>query len=128
MKYLKSYKTFETGEWSRDVDWDWVKENPEEAMNDEEVSWILKLEETLEDVRELLNNKEDLIIKDIKGFDKYQGPYANVIIKGKNYTVWTTEHNGIWIDNFPVDNTSDDDKLPGFEGNVEQVAEAINSL
>jgi hypothetical protein len=116
----------ETGEWSNDED---------------DVAWKEALKQSLQDVESMLNPGVHFEILDIKGFDKYQGPYAIIGIHnadagalGKEpveilnkYKVWTTEHQGeLWIENFPIDNTSKEGKLPGFQGSVVDIADVIN--
>ena len=61
----------------------------------------------------------------------YQGPYATVDIKGTTYKVWTVGDGGenqLWIEDFPVDNTSEHGLRAGFQGNAFEVAEAINGI
>ena len=88
MKYLKEYKIFETGEWSSDVDWDFVKENPDN--DSEEANWIRSMENKLNLVKNALESEEvSFEIENIRGYDMYQGPYASVLIDKINYdTVW----------------------------------------
>jgi len=131
MKHVKLFEEYnmvnETGEWSSGVDWDYVKENPDD--DEECASWIRHLEKELLNIKELLNDENDLEIEDIEGFDMYQGPYAYVTIKGDRYKVWTIgEGENLWIENFIVDNTSGDGKRAGFEGSFDEIANEINKL
>lgn len=75
----------------------------------------------------LTNGKVSL--SEIRGFDKYQGCYANVTILDKRYKIWFGEHeNLLWIENFVVDNTSDAENSAGYLGTVESIAKVINEL
>ena len=98
MKYLKMFDNFsedikntqhinETGEWDRDIDWEYVKNNPDDE--DEFASWIRALEQSINSINDLLDDSHKIEIIDIKGFDKYQGPYANVKIMDNYYTIIT---------------------------------------
>jgi len=124
MKYLKKYKLFETGEWSRDVDWDYVKDNPDD--DSEEANWIKDMEKRLTLVQNALEGEEipfDII--DIKGFDMYQGPYATILIDNSDrYTVWFADESGLWIENFPIDNMSPNEN-PGFKGYEDEIIDVI---
>lgn len=100
-------KINETGEWSND---------------EEGVEWIKSLKH---DVKEIESQVDGFKVISVKGFDKYQGPYATVKIHGNIYDIWTTE-NGLWIEDFPFDNTSDEDKRPGFEGDVLDIIDMLN--
>lgn len=102
----------ETGEWSDD---------------EEGSAWIESLREELEMVQNMLAPGLYFIIKEIKGFDKYQGPYAIIEINGDKYKVWTQENNELWIEDFPLDNTSSEGSRKGFMGNSAEVADAISS-
>jgi len=107
----------ETGEWNSHVNLDYVEENPDDES--EEALWIQQLKKQLENVKSLLNNPEDLEIENIRGFDKYQGPYADILIKGKHYTAWTAEDNMLYIE----DLTEDNEPKSEYE-----IAEYINNL
>ena len=102
----------ETGEWSGDED---------------DQAWIAGLQNELEWVQNMLAPGIPFIVNDIQGFDKYQGPYANVHIDGDDYKIWTTEGDRLWIENFPIDNTSKKGLRAGFEGDARQLAAAINT-
>jgi len=129
MKYLntfENYKLNETGEWSSYVDWEYVKSDPVSTTWDEnEISWIKYLDKQLNKIKSLLNNENDLDIIDIKGFDKYQGPYAKVEIKNRTYNIWTMEYDELCIEDFEINNSNEND---GFKGNVFEIAEVINNL
>ena len=129
-KRLQTYEGFvqkinETGEWSRGIDWQYVKDNPESTDRDDQAAWIKALADSLEEVQNFLGDGAKMEIEDIRGFDNYQGPYAWVNINGKKFKVWTMEYDDLWIEDFPIDNTSDDDKNPGFQGQPIDVADAI---
>ena len=133
MKLVKLFEDYnkinETCEWYADVDWDYVKDNPD--ADDDCSLWIKDLESKLNDVKSQLESEDALTIEDIEGFDMYQGPYATVDIKGTTYKVWTVGDGGenqLWIEDFPVDNTSEHGLRAGFQGNAFEVAEAINGI
>lgn len=117
---------FETGEWNHNIDWEYVKNNPDD--DSEEAGWIKGLEELLLVITDNLNNSEIFEIIDIKGFDMYQGPYAIVNIFNKRYQIWGTEENILWIKNFPIDNTSSKESNPGFEGYPEEISDLLNEI
>jgi hypothetical protein len=95
----------ETGEWSGDED---------------DVAWMEALKNEIEEISSATNGKLRLI--DVQGFDKYQGPYAIVSIDGKKYKVWTMEEQGqLWIEDYPVDNTSGEGTKAGFAGNASEI-------
>lgn len=101
----------ETGEWVNDS---------------EQLAWL----ETLRsEVKNIINNVDvPMSIVDVRGFDNYQGPYA--IVKGpdgKSFKIWTIEGDKLWVDNFPIDNTSSQGKLPGFEGFPDEIAGAFEA-
>lgn len=130
IKRLQTYESFvqkinETGEWNRDLDWQYIKDNPESVERDDQAAWIKALADSLEEVQNFLGDSVEMEIEDIRGFDNYQGPYAWVNINGKKFKVWTMEQRDLWIEDFPIDNTSDDSNNPGFQGEPIDVAEAI---
>ena len=98
----------ETGEWD-DSDADMV-------------AWKDSMEEVIKEIEGSTNGKLQLI--GIRGFDKYQGPIASVMINGVPYKIFNT-NNMLWIENFPIDNTSIKGNRPGFEGSVEEIADAV---
>jgi len=99
----------DTGEW----------EDPDAEM----VAWRDSMEETIKEIESLTNGKLKLI--GIRGFDKYQGPIASVMINGVPYKIWTVDNNMLWIEDFPFDNTSGRGLNSGFEGSVEEIADAV---
>jgi hypothetical protein len=116
MKYLKTYNMIkETGEWSRDVDWQYVKDNPDDQS--EESLWINLMWTKLDMVEGFFDYDENIFkIIDIRGYDLYQGPYAIVKIFGINYKIWNYEEDNFWIEDFPVSNTGEGMR-DGFVGN-----------
>jgi hypothetical protein len=131
MKYLKLWEQFkainETGEWDKDVDLQFVKDNP--GADDEFSLTIKDMAERLDDLKELLNNPEIFLIKDIRGFDVYQGAYAIVSINGRNYKVWSVGENpdNFWIEDYIIDNTSEKGLRSGFEGDIYEISDMLNS-
>jgi len=80
------------------------------------------------DVIEISNKTEGkLKLFDVRGFDKYQGPYAIVEINNKNYNIWTQENDMLWIEDFPIDNTSNVGHRSGFIGSKIDIIEMINN-
>lgn len=104
-------KLNETGEWSDDED---------------DVAWMEQLKNAVILIATETGGKLKLI--DVKGFDKYQGPYAIVEIEGKKYEIWTLEEQGVlWIEGFPYDNTSASYKIAGFQGTIPEIVNVINN-
>lgn len=98
----------ETGEWD---------DSDEEMMSQKEY-----LKSEISKITKRFPGKVQLI--SVKGFDKYQGPYAVVKIKNSNYKVWLYEvmgFGGLVIEDFPVDNSSKFDNNPGFTGSVDEI-------
>lgn len=127
MKFLKTYKLFEAGEWPKDVDWQYVKDNPDDE--NEETGWISYLWKQLEyiqdELKKMNNSKKiKLEIIDIKGFDNYSGPYATVRIQNDIYKIWTTNfvEDSLFVENFPINSSEED----GFIGNYIEIANAIS--
>ena len=123
---ITKFKLFETGEWSRDVNWQFVKDNPDN--NSEEAVYIKNFFNDLKILIKRLNNKDIFKILDIRGLDMYQGPYATVRIFNRTYKMWNTQEDDLWIENFPIDNTSEEGKLPGFQESKYQIAELLNDI
>lgn len=127
MKYIKEYKLYEAGEWNRNIDWQYVKDNPDDGS--EEVSYIKELDRKLQDVIEQLDNKSIFDIIDIRSFDMYSGPYAIVKIFNKRYKIWLDEvYGGLVIELFPIESNQDTDRIPGFSGYEYEIAEMLNEL
>lgn len=122
IKYRKIKKLNETGEWASGLDWLYVKENPDD--DSQEANWIRRLADDLEYI---ISKVEPIHmeIEDIQGFDLYQGPYAFINIEGKEFKVWTTGYDELFIEDFPIDNTSEEGLNPGFQGDKEIVADVI---
>jgi len=123
---ITKFKLFETGEWSRDVNWQFVKDNPDN--NSEEAVYIKNFFNDLKILIKRLNNKDIFKILDIRGLDMNQGPYATVRIFNRTYKMWNTQEDDLWIENFPIDNTSEEGKLPGFQESKYQIAELLNDI
>jgi hypothetical protein len=100
----------ETGEW----------EDDEEGIAQK--NYLKKL------VAEIEKRTSDrLKLIDVKGFDKYQGPYAIVKIDRKTYHIWLIADKDIlWIDHYVKDNTSKRGFEPGFEGTVDDIVDMLN--
>lgn len=106
-------KLNETGEWSNDED---------------NITWMDALKSDVKTIEQKTDGKLQLI--DVKGFDKYQGPYAIVKINGRDYKIWTIGEGGenlLWIEDYPVDNTSSEDMNAGFMGNVNTIIDMLNN-
>ena len=99
----------------------------EEIYDDDECWWAKGLQEALEKIRDQVQDDFFEIIN-ISLFDKYQGPYATVRINGKTYKVWTMEYDELWIDGYPIDNTSDENNNPGFKGTWVDIVDVILEL
>ena len=123
---ITKFKLFETGEWSRDVNWQFVKDNPDN--DSEEANWIRKFEKKLQSVIDYLDNPDIFKIIDINGRDMYQGPYATVRIFNKTYKMWITQDDDLWIEKFPIDNTNEEGSLPGFEGTPYIITRLLNKI
>jgi hypothetical protein len=102
----------ETGEWSNDED---------------DIAWMNSLRNEVDEISAGTQGRLKLI--DVRGFDKYQGPYAIVEIQGKNYKIWTMEAEGqLWIEDYPIDNTSGEGKRAGFQGTAFDIIEMLNNV
>lgn len=104
----------ETGEWSGD---------------EEDRAWMDALQAAVLGISAEVPEFQFL---SVHGFDKYQGPYARVSWRGATYNVWTLgDYDGddrLWIEDFPVDNTSSGGNLPGFSGTWDEIADMLLSL
>jgi hypothetical protein len=131
MKHIKSYKIYESGEWSKNIDWNYVKENPDD--DSDEVLLIKYLEERLYYISSMLDNDNILEIIDIRGHDLYQGAYAMVNIFGKKYKIWNVGavsggvEDTLYIEGFPINNMNEDSN-PGFLGDTEEIYELLNDI
>jgi len=128
MKYLKKYKIFETGEWASDVDWQFVKDNPDD--DSEEAGYIRQMERSLTYIKNRLDTEGEIQfeIKNIRGIDLYQGPYATVTINKERFDIYYGDVDGesfLWIEDFPIDNMSEEDMVPGFHGSNDDIVEGI---
>jgi hypothetical protein len=119
-------KINETGEWTSGVDYEYAKANRDED-DDECVLLILGMEDCLNTVINLVHNEDstiDISIEDIKGFDMYQGCYAKINIEGDMYKVWRLDDYVLYIENFIVNNNSENENT-GFTGNLTEVSKMI---
>jgi len=108
----------ETGEWSRDMDWQKVKGmSTDEIQNDDEAIQIAEMEARL---NALQNEGANFEINDIQGFDKYQGPYATIEYKGDTYRIWFAEHDELFVEDWPQPNTD-----RGFIGPDEEILKIL---
>ncbi len=109
----ESSRLNETGEWAGDED---------------DMAWINSLKSEIQKIESETNGKVKLL--DVRGFDKYQGPYAITEINGRKYKIWTVgdEYSGdlLWIENYPVDNTSDEGMNAGFMGTTDVIIDMLN--
>lgn len=127
MRYIKEYKLYETGEWNRHIDWKYVKDNPDDER--EEVIYIKELNRKLEEIIKYLDNKSIFDIIDIRGFDMYSGPYALVNIFNKRYKIWLDEvYGGLFIEDFSINTNTGTDRIPGFSGFEDEIADMLNEL
>lgn len=129
MKYIKTYKLYETREWNKDIDWEYVKNNPDAYYSSSfEVALIKDLNDKLDDLISLLHNDDILKIEDIRGEDLDYGAYAIVNILGKTFTVTEIySENYLYIEGFPINNM-DDNTNYGYKGSEEEIAELLNDL
>ena len=124
MKHLKKYKLFETGEWASDVDWQFVKDNPDDES--EEAGSIRQMENILRTIEyEIeIESEIDFEITDIiRGYDLHSGPKGIIKINDDSYNFWNSE-NGFWIEDFSINNM-EVYQNPGFEGGVREIVDAI---
>lgn len=127
MKYLKKFRLFEAGEWSRGIDWEYAKENPDD--DSEEVMYINAMEKNLNTIKSIIENTEKLEkikfeIIDIRGFDLYTGAYGTIKVNNKIWKIWNSDYNSLWIEDFPINNSPPENN-PGFEGDVYEIAKVI---
>ena len=102
-----------------------LKETGEWDENDSEMQdWLESLRQEVEKIENAFPEKVKL--NSIRGFDKYQGPYAIVKIGDGNHKIWTAENYPyLWIEDFPIDNTSDKDNNAGFMGTSENIIDML---
>lgn len=98
----------ETGEWEDD---------------DEGIAWKDALKGILNTIERVTHGKLRLI--DVRGFDKYQGPYGIVEIEGKKYKIWAIEGGMLFIENYPISN-SQEGQNKGFEGSAQDVVDLVS--
>ena len=105
-----------------------IKETGEWDEHDKEmVMWKNGLENEVKRIEQEF--PEQVEIESVRGFDKYQGPYAYVKIGDGFYDIWTTgegyEQMILWIDGFVIDNTSSEGGRPGYMGTTDQIIEML---
>lgn len=109
------------------VNWEYVKENPE--CESEECLYIKEMEKHLNDIKKIISNKDIFDIYDIRYFDQYQGSFGVVTIFNKKYKVWLISEDYpeeyLWIESFPIDNTTEDGQFPGYKGGVNNIADLL---
>jgi hypothetical protein len=93
------------------------------------MSWKQHLKDAMQKAIDM-SGVQGVTMGEMKGFDKYQGPYGHLKMpNGKVYKFWQADYpgyeNAIWIEDFPIDNTSGEGMLPGFMGDPSTVAEAL---
>lgn len=122
---MKIKRLYETGECS--TSWEWAKNHPED--HSEEAADMRWLNTLIEEIIDDLDDKSILELINIKGFDKYQGPYASVKIFGKNYKIWMMANavGGLFIPDFPISNTKED-QLPGLYDSTFNIAILLNEI
>lgn len=97
-----------TGEWSGD---------------EEDQGWMSNLRDAVEQIEAEVPGFK---LVDVCPFDKYQGPYAEVTYQGHEYNVWTDESDDmLWIDGYPLDNTSGPNTTAGLRGTVDFIIEVL---
>ena len=117
-------KIFETGEWASGVDLKYTEAHPDD--DSEECGWIRSLKGHVEMIiNEVTDSGVKMKLKDIHGFDLYQGPYAIVNIEGKEFKIWCNDEYQLFVEDFLVDNQSEDGNRAGFLGSAPEIAEAI---
>lgn len=103
-----------------------------ENHDDEEYLTIEHLKKEIKKIISYLGKKEQNIIDIIKFGYRDLGAYALVRIFGKTYKIWEIEDQlygtNLWIENFPIDNTSQDYKLPGLEGPPTGIAKLLHEI
>lgn len=120
---ITKFKIFEK------VNLDYVMDNPD--CDSDECEAIRQMYNYLKDIKRIIDNKNIFDINDITYFDQYQGAYGIVSIFNRKYKVWSIEENYpdnyLWIDAFPIDNTSieGNGQLPGFKGGVIDIADLL---
>ena len=134
MKYIKTFEEINQ-RWNRNIDLKYVNEHPDDKS--EEADWIRILNSKLEEVIENLmdsgvRDPETFTIVNIEGQTFFnEGPIATVRIFGKEYEVIEVDYPnepGLKIEEFPVDNTSDEGYSEGFTGTEEEVAEMLKGV
>ena len=129
MNHIKTFKLYEKEEWNKDIDWEYVKNNPDAYdSNSFEVALIKDLNDKLYYLISHLDNDDILKIEDIRGEDLDYGAYAIVRIFGKTYTVTEIySENFLYIQGFPINNMNDNTNY-GYKGDIFEISELLNDI
>jgi hypothetical protein len=106
-----------------------INETGEWVWDDDQTAWAEALKSEVKRIEKETKGKIKLI--DVKGFDNYQGPYAIVKYKNKQYKIWTLGNsidNELWIENFIIDNTSDHENVKGFKGTTDELIDMLKNI
>jgi len=126
MKHIKSYKIYESSGWNKDINWKFVKENPDDKSD--ESSLIVALQERIEEVILKLDNDNILKIIDINGDDLDYGAYAIVSIFDEKYEITEVySEDKLFIDKFPINNMDEND-APGYLGYPIDISDLLNLI
>jgi len=109
MKYLKNYKSIL------------------EIHDTEREDSINYTTEKLEELKDCIG-QDDFGIEGVKYFDKYQGAYGLCRIINKTYKVWLLDDYKFFIEDFIIDNSSENGNKDGFEGDNYNIYDAVNIL
>lgn len=126
---ITKFKLFESGEWDSEIDLQYVLDNPN--CEEEECEYINAMKDDMTDIKNSLSDSSVLDINDIVGIDLYQGVQALITAFGYDYKVsYIDEYESsvMWIENFPVDNTSEDGLKAGFAGGEDEIVELFNDI
>jgi hypothetical protein len=145
MEYLQSEKDFfesrnlETGETPKEKEtreWEekWNREAGVIKKSEDKWGWKEELEADVKELEELTQGKVKLVKMSEKA-EEYSGSYADIKINNKPYKIWGVDGNlgpELWIEDYPIDNTSDmqsedgGNYQNGLQGDVEYIADIIN--
>jgi hypothetical protein len=108
-----------------------LKETGEMGMSDikpggEDYEWAMQIKKAVQELSRLTKGKVKFI--EMKPFDKYQGPYARVIIDGKHDSIWSVGDGG---SGYYIENLEYAGKIPllanAILGNMKDVEEAMKN-
>ena len=137
MKYIKTFEEIEIIDgriaptrWNNKIDLNYIKNNPDDKS--EESDWIKSFNLRLEEIDDQIKNPKIFSIINIKGQTFYnEGPIAIVSIFGERYEVIEVDYpddDGLKIEGFPLDNTSEYGYSAGFTGTEEEIVEMIDGI